>query len=117
MDSMYEERQYAIYIMGNERPTLYVGMTNNLVKRVDDHKKGKGGAFTKKYKLNKLLYYEVGDRPMSAIIYEKQLKNMSRKEKLELIAERNPLFVDLWSEIVNGIDFPDDGIPDIHPPK
>ena len=92
-------QQYATYIMGNSRPTLYTGMTNNLLRRALEHKNDEKEGFTKKYQLHKLLYFEVGDSPMSAIIREKQIKNMSRKEKLEMIKEENPLFEDLFPKI------------------
>ena len=74
-----------VYIMGNDRPTLYVGVSNYLLMRVLEHKQGKGGAFTKKYKLTKLLYYEYCETIFQAIIREKQIKKLLRKEKIELI--------------------------------
>jgi len=96
---MKEERMFGVYIMGNERPTLYVGMTNTLPRRVWEHKQGKIKGFTQKYKLQKLLYYEYCDSASQAIIREKQLKNMLRKEKLALIRKGNPLFADLSAEL------------------
>lgn len=93
------EKQFAVYIMGNARPTLYTGVTNNLPRRVSEHKEGKGSVFTSKYKLTKLLYYEVAEAPMQAIIREKQIKNLNRAEKLALIASTNPAFADLTHEI------------------
>lgn len=96
---MKQEKTFAVYIMGNERPTLYTGVTNSLPCRVQEHKIGKGGKFTSKYKLTKLLYYEITDTPYVAIEREKEIKKMSRIEKLQLIEARNPLFVDLWNEI------------------
>ncbi len=98
--------------MGNERPTLYAGMTNNLFRRVQEHKGDVVEGFTKKYKLHKLLYFECGENPLSAIIREKQVKNMSRKEKLELITEQNPDFVDLYASLFDENDLlppPDSG--------
>ncbi len=88
-----------IYIMGNDRPTLYVGVTNYLPMRVLEHKQGKGSEFTKKYKLTKLLYYEYCETVFQAIIREKQIKNMLRKEKLELIRTKNKMLTDIFSEI------------------
>jgi len=85
--------------MGNDRPTLYVGVTNYLPIRVLEHKQGKGSKFTKKYKLTKLLYYEYCETVFEAIIREKQIKNMLRKEKLELIRTRNKMLTDIFSEI------------------
>lgn len=60
---MRDEKVFGVYIMGNNRPTLYVGVTNNLIRRVWEHKNDRGGFFTKKYKLNKLLYYEFTENP------------------------------------------------------
>lgn len=85
--------------MGNTRPTLYTGMTNNLHRRLSEHKESKGSAFTSKYKLHKLLYFELADTPLQAIIREKQIKNMLRAEKLALITSANPTFSDLTHEI------------------
>ncbi len=93
-------KQMFVYIMGNIRPTLYVGVTSNLVQRVDQHKKETAEGFTKKYHLHKLLYYEVVDGELQAIIREKQIKDMDRKDKLEMIKKLNPTFVDLYNTIL-----------------
>jgi putative endonuclease len=92
-------KQGFIYILGNERPTLYIGVTSDLQKRLWEHKNKFVDGFTKKYNLNKLLYYEVLDDIEQAIIREKQLKNMLRKQKIALISKINPLFNDLSGEI------------------
>ena len=68
-------KNYYVYILGNNRPTLYIGVTNNLVRRVYEHKHNLTEGFTKKYGLNKLLYFEIFDKPKYAISREKQLKH------------------------------------------
>jgi putative endonuclease len=90
-----------VYIMANFGPTVYVGVTNNLIKRVYAHKMELVDGFTKKYHLHKLVYYEIIDGEMEAIYREKQIKNMLRAEKLELIQKFNPLFDDLYEQIID----------------
>jgi len=92
-------KQGFVYILGNERPTLYIGVTSNLQKRLWEHKNKVVEGFSKKYNLHKLLYFEVLDDIEQAIIREKQLKNMLRKEKIKLISKNNPLFDDLYGQI------------------
>lgn len=82
--------------MTNQRnTTLYIGVTGNLPKRVWEHKEKIVKGFTKKYNIDKLVYYEVYSDPLSAIEREKQLKNYSRKKKEELINKENPEWRDL----------------------
>jgi len=91
------ENQYYVYIMTNQDHTvLYTGVTNNLQRRVIEHKSGKGGGFSKKYKIYKLVYYEAGDDVTMAIAREKQIKAGSRKKKIELINSINPRLEDLF---------------------
>lgn len=89
-----------VYIMANARPTLYVGVTDNLIRRVTEHKQELIEGFTKKYHLHKLVYYEAGEGQLEAIIREKQIKNMNRKEKISMITELNPNFRDLFNDIL-----------------
>ena len=95
-------RQYCVYVMTNAHNTvLYTGVTNNLARRVHEHKTGIGSEFAKKYNLHKLVYYEVGDNIHSAIAREKQIKGGSRQKKLDLINSLNPDWKDLYEEIFN----------------
>jgi len=90
------------YIMGNNRPTLYVGATSDLRRRVWEHKRGKLRGFTQKYKITKLLYFEYYENIKDAIKREKQLKNWHREWKLNLIKSKNPSLKDLDPEINSG---------------
>jgi|WetSurMetagenome_2_1015567.scaffolds.fasta_scaffold12625_4 putative endonuclease len=98
------DKLFAVYILANERPTLYTGVTNNLLRRVFEHKnKLDPASFTSSYNLNKLVYYEFFGESRMAIIREKQIKNLSRQEKLALITNFNPIFVDLFSDLIGQI--------------
>ena len=93
-------RKYCVYIMTNAHNTvLYTGVTNDLARRVYNHKNGLGSAFVKKYNVHKLVYYEVGDNIHSAIAREKQIKGGSRQKKIDLIHGLNPEWKDLFAEI------------------
>jgi putative endonuclease len=78
---------------------LYTGVTNDLVRRVSQHKNGSGSIFVKKYNVDKLVYYEIGNDIHSAIAREKQIKGGSRRKKLDLINSFNPGWKDLFDEI------------------
>jgi len=86
--------------MANIRQTLYAGVTNNLQIRVYQHKNNLVEGFTKKYNLHMLVYYEVFDTIEQAIIREKQIKDMNRKDKLAMIYNFNPEFKDLSDQII-----------------
>ena len=84
------------YIMSNKNlTTFYIRVTNDLERRVKEHKDGDGSEFTSKYNLNYLVYYEIISAIKTAIQREKQLKNWHRKWKLDLIKELNPEMLDL----------------------
>jgi len=93
-------KEYAIYIMTNlHNRVLYTGVTNNLKRRVYEHRSGSGGIFTRKYNIVKLVYYETGDNIREAIAREKQIKAGSRQKKIDLINSLNPEWKDLYDEI------------------
>jgi len=96
------KKEYCVYILTNSRHSvLYTGVTNDLRRRVLEHKSRTGSAFTKRYNVNKLVYFEVGDDVRTAIYREKQIKAGSRQKKIDLINGFNPewkdLSVDLFS--------------------
>ena len=88
-------RDYFVYIMTNHSGTLYTGVTNDLTRRVYEHKTQAGRAFTRKYRMNKLLYFEQTGDILPAIEREKQIKGWRRSRKLELIKSQNPRWIDL----------------------
>jgi putative endonuclease len=94
-------RQYYVYIMTNKNHTVfYVGMTNNLVRRVYEHKEKLFEGFTERYHLSKLVYYDVAAMVEAAITREKQLKGGSRQDKVDLIKQMNPRWLDLYEMIL-----------------
>jgi len=94
-------REYCVYIMTNAHNTvIYGGVTNDLARRVYEHKNGLGGVFTKKYNVIKLVYYEVTDNVQAALAREKQIKGGSRKKKIDLVNSTNPEWKDLYDEII-----------------
>ena len=94
------ERTLYIYILTNKyNTTLYTGVTNNLNRRLQEHKSGAGSKFAKKYNLSKLVFYEVVNDVRAAINREKQIKAGSRNSKLDLIASMNPEWKDLIDNI------------------
>ncbi|MDD5415393.1 MAG: GIY-YIG nuclease family protein [Candidatus Daviesbacteria bacterium] len=94
-------KQYYIYILTNFRNTvLYTGITNNLIRRVYEHKQKSVAGFTQKYNIDKLVYFEVFQDPENAIKREKTIKNLLRRKKIELIKSKNPNFKDLYQAIL-----------------
>lgn len=98
------EKVPCVYILSNRKNgTLYVGVTSNLRKRLQEHRGGNVKGFTKKYSVNRLVYYEAGDSMDGAILREKQIKGGSRKKKISLIELENPYWRDLYDEVmING---------------
>ena len=91
---------YYVYILASKRNgTLYIGMTNDLVRRVYAHKQGLIPGFTKKYHIHLLVYYEATENITAAIKREKQLKEWKRIWKLRIIEEQNPEWRDLYEDL------------------
>jgi putative endonuclease len=94
---------FYVYILASKRNgTLYVGFTSDLLQRVYAHKNDIVEGFTNKYEVHKLVYYEQCDDFESALAREKQIKEWQRKWKLELIEKVNPLWQDLYEELISG---------------
>ena len=92
--------QFYVYIMTNPRKTvLYTGVTNNLVRRVWEHRNGLGSKFAAKYHCARLVLYEAFHDPYNAILREKQIKAGSRARKIELIEGMNPGWRDLYDDL------------------
>ena len=89
-----------VYILTNKNnSTLYIGVTNDLIRRIYEHKNEFVDCFSRRYKLHKLVYYEQTDSMIQAIEREKQLKRWHRNWKINLINEKNPEWKDLYYEI------------------
>ncbi|MBY0532090.1 MAG: GIY-YIG nuclease family protein [Xanthobacteraceae bacterium] len=83
--------EYAVYILASKRHgTLYIGVTNDLSRRLSEHSLGKGSKFVRDYKVNRLVHVELFDDPESAITREKQLKKWNRDWEINLIERENP---------------------------
>ena len=94
------KKHFFIYILTNKTDyVLYTGVTNDLKRRVFEHKEKIIKGFSKKYNLSKLVYYEIFEDPESAITREKQIKAGSREKKLKLINKMNPNWEDLYFQI------------------
>ena len=92
---------YYVYILASKRNgTLYIGVTNDLIRRVYEHKNDIIDGFTKKYKVHMLVYYELANDIYNAIQREKRIKKWERKWKMELIEEMNPDWHDLYEDLV-----------------
>ena len=92
------EHNYYVYIMTNRSKTLYTGVTNDLPRRVWEHKQGEGSSFCTKYKLDRLVYFERFKYVGNAITREKQIKGRLRIKKIALIVENNPAWRDLSAD-------------------
>jgi putative endonuclease len=94
-------KNYYTYILASKRNgTLYIGVTSNLAQRVYEHKHKLISGFTKKYNVDRLVYYEATEDVESAILREKQMKKWKRHWKIELIEKRNPTWKDLYYDLI-----------------
>jgi putative endonuclease len=97
---MARDHVYFVYILASQRNgTLYVGVTNDLIGRVNEHREGLVPGFTKRYAVKLLVYFEEHDDVVAAIGREKRIKRWRRKWKLELSESQNPQWRDLWSDL------------------
>ena len=95
-----DSRQYYVYILANKtNVALYVGVTNDLIKRVYEHKEKFVMGFAEKYDIDKMVYYEVYSDPENAISGEKRLKASSRAKKNQLVVLMNPEWRELYYEL------------------
>ena len=97
-------KTYYTYIMTNRSKTLYVGMTNNLKRRVFQHKQKQADSFTKRYNMTRLVWFSKFRTPLAAIRMEKRVKGWLRQKKLELIETDNPE----WKDLSEGWFMPND---------
>lgn len=94
-------KRYWVYILASTSRTLYTGVTNDLMRRVQEHKAGEGSQFTKKYRITRLVHSEETNDVRAAIAREKQIKGWDRAKKFTLIEASNPRWDDLaahWYE-------------------
>ena len=95
------EKQFYVYILTNKKDgILYTGVTRDLIRRVWEHRLGNIEGFTQKYRIKKLVYYEITSDIQSAILREKRIKRWSRDWKLRLIQSMNPQWEDLYEQII-----------------
>jgi putative endonuclease len=94
------EHRYFVYIMTNRHHTvLYTGVTNDIVRRVFQHREKTGPGFTSRYNVDKLVFYEETSDVLAAIAREKQIKGGSRRKKIALIEGMNPMWRDLYQDL------------------
>ena len=91
---------YCVYILASRKDgAIYVGVTNDIVRRIYEHRTKIVQGFTSKYNITRLVWFEIYDDPISAISREKELKKWKRSWKTKLIEEKNPLWDDLYESI------------------
>ena len=94
-----EPHNYSVYIVASKSRVIYIGMTNNLERRVYEHKNDLADGFSKKYRCHRLVYFESFDDVLKAIEREKQLKRWNRTKKICLVERRNPTWEDLAADL------------------
>lgn len=95
-------RTYYTYILASRSRVLYTGVTNDLTRRVNEHKQGLGSGFTHKYRVTRLVYFEEFAEVRDAIAREKEIKGWRRSRKISLIESRNPT----WEDLAGTLSFP-----------
>jgi putative endonuclease len=91
-------KRYWVYLLASASRTLYAGVTNTLVRRIHEHKTGKGSHFTSKYRIGNLVHLEESNDIRAAIAREKQIKGWDRKKKIAFIEAANPKWEDLAAQ-------------------
>ena len=101
---MQREHDYFVYILASKpRGTLYIGVTNNMHRRMIEHREGEGGSFTRRYKITQLIWFEQHSDIHAAIQREKSLKLWPRAWKINLIERENPHWQDLFPAVAAGL--------------
>jgi putative endonuclease len=99
---MLKDYTFFVYIVASKSRTLYIGVTNNLLFRVLQHRSGEIAGFTQKYKINRLVHFERFSHIDVAIAREKELKGWLRSRKVALIEELNPTWEDIYPLMLRG---------------
>ena len=108
------DHDYYVYIVTNKhRSTLYIGMTNGLVRRISEHKRGEVAGFTQRYQLNRLVWFEHFRDVRDAIACEKKMKGWLRAKKIARIEEKNPRWLDLSADVLDEEPVIDNGWPSV----
>ncbi len=97
---MPQEHHYFVYILSNRSRTLYIGVTNDLLRRIGEHREGAYDGFTAKYRIHRLVYFEHFQYIDNAITCEKELKGWLRSKKIALIQTGNPTWEDLYPGLI-----------------
>ncbi|MBP1091599.1 GIY-YIG nuclease family protein [Bradyrhizobium diazoefficiens] len=93
---------YYVYLLASKKyGTLYIGVTNDIVRRIYEHKSKVVAGFSKRYSVDRLVWFEIYDDPVTAIEREKELKKWWREWKVRLIEEKNPQWIDLYPQIAS----------------